>query len=153
MKPLPWLLALLLLARPLAAGELGVQGFLGFNHAEAGVYAQAQAFLGGDSVRIGAVWVQEQPHDYLTDQIQAAGLRFGGERYLTLAVGRFTRKYTDHEGTHEGRGTGAVLEYGGLVRDWLTLSLPVYYKTITEGDLRRRTLIDAVPHLGLRWGW
>ena len=129
------------------ATELGVDGFVSVNHEEVSLYSHSYAFIGGDSFRFGAVQVLETPHSYLTDKITALGVRFGGDRYFEIAVGSFTRTFNEKQAT----GSGTIIQYGGLINDWVTLSLPIIIKKITAGDLRNRTLIEATPQIGIRF--
>ncbi|MDX2470983.1 MAG: hypothetical protein QNL04_10455 [SAR324 cluster bacterium] len=133
---------------PVQATELGVDGFVSINHEEVSLYTHSYAFVGSDSFRFGAVQIIETPHDYLTDKISAVGVRFGGDRYLEIAVGRFTRTFNESRAT----GSGTIIQYGGLVNDWCSISLPIVIKKITAGDLRNRTLIEATPQIGIRFG-
>lgn len=146
---IPLLVLLLLSPLRLFAFEMGVDGFANANHEEVSLYSHSYVFVGGEGFRIGAVYIYEQPHDYMTDKITAYGFRIGEKRFFELAVGKFERQYNDKI----GKGTGAVIQTGWLVQDWLTVSIPFVYKKISEGDLTPRTLIDAVPQVGLRWGW
>ena len=133
---------------PTLAFEMGVDGFVAMNHEEVSTYRHSYVFLGGDTIRIGMVQIHEAPHEYQTDHIEAVGLRFGGERYLEIAVGKYSRTFNGKI----GKGRATIIQYGGRINDWVTLSLPIVIKSITEGDLRNRRLIEAVPHLGIRIG-
>ena len=130
------------------AFELGVDGFVNANHEEISTYRHSYVFIGGDSVRIGAVQIHEAPHEYQTDHIDALGLRFGGDRFLEIAVGTYSRNFNGKI----GKGSATIIQYGGLVNEWVTLSLPIVIKSITEGDLTHRRLVEAVPHIGIRFG-
>ncbi len=143
------LFSVLLIPLRLVALELGVDGFANANHEEVSRYSHTYVFLGGESFRLGAVYIYEQPHEYMTDKLTAYGFRLGEKRFFELAVGKFERQYNDKI----GKGSGAVMQTGWLVKDWLSISIPFVIKKISEGDLTHRTLIDAVPQVGLRWGW
>jgi hypothetical protein len=103
-------------------------------------------YIGGNAFAIGAVYLYDPLHDYVTDTGYGGALRIGDKTYVEFSGGYFERKYENLKGT----GYFVSMIPGFDISNNFGFTLPLIAKKIDGGELDKRWIINVVPFISWR---